>query len=153
MYYDIMSSRITKLVLVPLEEWKRLNKNRVGGVGGGGGGDTYTTIEIPSSKPRNQEGRGKNQEEKEELNPPPPPISHGPAKWDDEELGGAPLPPLLPLLPSSRKGKGGEGGRRRKGGIEIIGNVGNRPPGKRVSMKIRKNMYTSNTTRCKWIHL
>ena len=54
-YYDIMSSQITKLVLVPLEEWKKLNKNRVGG-------DTYTTIEIPSSKPRNQEERGKNQE-------------------------------------------------------------------------------------------
>ena len=51
MYYDIMSSQITKLVLVPLEEWKRLNKNGVGGVGGvgGGGRDTYTTIEIPSS--------------------------------------------------------------------------------------------------------
>ena len=63
MYYDIMTSQITKLVLVPLEEWKRLNKN------GGGGGDTYTTIEIPLSKPRNQEGRGKNQEQKEELNP------------------------------------------------------------------------------------
>ena len=44
-----MSSQITKLVLVPLEEWKRLIKN--------GGGDTYTTVEIPSSKPRNQEGR------------------------------------------------------------------------------------------------
>ena len=57
MYYDIMTSWITKLVLVPLEEWKRLNKNGVGGVGGVGG-DTYTTIEIPSSKPRNQEGRG-----------------------------------------------------------------------------------------------
>ena len=52
MYYDIMSPRITKLVLVPLEEWKTLNKNGVGGVGG----DTYTTIEIPSSEPRNQEG-------------------------------------------------------------------------------------------------
>ena len=73
-----MTSRITKLVLVPLEEWKRQTKNGVGGVGGGGG-DIYTTIEIPSSKPRNQEGRGKNQEEKEELNPPPPPISHCPA--------------------------------------------------------------------------
>ena len=61
-YYDIMSSGITKLVLVPLEEWKCLNKN-----GRGGGGDTYTTIEIPSSKPRNQEGRGvKNQEEEEQ---------------------------------------------------------------------------------------
>ena len=107
MYYDIMSSRITKLVLVPLEEWKRLNKNGVGGVGG----DTYTTIEIPSSKPRNQEGRGKYQEEKEELNPPP--ISHRPALWDDEELGGAPLPPLL--LQKGKKGKGREGGRRRKG--------------------------------------
>ena len=146
-----MSSRITKLVLVPLEEWKRLNKNGVGG-----GGDTYTTIEIPSSKSRNQEGRGKNQEEKEELNPPSP-ISHRPASWDDEELGGAPLlpcspAPLLPLLPSSssskkgRRERGGEGEWRRKGGIEIIGNVGNRPPAKRVSMKKRKNMYTSNTT-------
>ena len=79
MYYDIMTSRITKLVLVPLEEWKRLNINGVGE-----GGDTYTTIEIPSSKPRNQEGRGKNQEEKEELNPPPP-ISHCPTSRDDEE--------------------------------------------------------------------
>ena len=114
MYYDIMSTRITKLVLVPLEEWKRLNKNGVGG-------DTYTTIEIPSSKPRNQEGRGKNQEEKEELNPPPP-ISHHPTMWDDEELEGAPLPPhpLLPLLPSSskkgRRERGGKGGRRRKRG-------------------------------------
>ena len=38
-----MTSRITKLVLVPLEEWKRLNKN---GGGVGGGVDTYTTIEI-----------------------------------------------------------------------------------------------------------
>ena len=83
MYYDIMTSRITKLVLVPVEEWKRLNKD--GGVGGGGG-DTYTTIEIPSSKPRNQEGRGKNQEEKEELNP----------LQDDEKLGGAPLAPSSP---------------------------------------------------------
>ena len=27
MYYDIMSSQITKIVLVPFEEWKRLNKN------------------------------------------------------------------------------------------------------------------------------
>ena len=150
-----MSSQITKLVLVPLEEWKRLNKNGVGGVGG----DTYTTIKIPSSKPRNQEGRGKNQEEKEELNPPPP-ISHRPALWDDEELGGVPLPPssLLPLLPSSsskkgRRERGGEGEGEGRGGIEIIGNVGNRPPGKRVSMKKRKNMYTSNTTQCKWIHL
>ena len=103
MYYDIMTSQITKLVLVPLEEWKRLNKNGVGGVGGGG--DTYTTIEIPPSKPRNQEGRGKNQEEKVELNPSPPsPISHRPALWDNEELGGLslpPSPPLHPLLPSS----------------------------------------------------
>ena len=150
-----MSSQLTELVLVPLEEWKRLNKN---GVGGGGGGDTYTTIKIPSSKPRNQEGRGKNQEEKEELNPPPPPppISHCPTSQDNEELGGVPLPPspLLPLLPSFKKGRRERGGgRRRKGGIEIIGNVGNRPPGKRVSMKKRKNMYTSNTTRCKLIHL
>ena len=90
-----MTSQITKLVLVPLEEWKRLNKI--------GGGNTYTTIEIPSSKPRNQKGRGIKQEEKEELNPPPPPpISHHPAFQDDEELGGPPLPlppSLLPLLP------------------------------------------------------
>ena len=58
MYYDTMSSQITKLVLVPLEEWKRLNKN--------GGGDTYTTIEIPLSKnPRNQEGRGKKEEQQQ----------------------------------------------------------------------------------------
>ena len=57
MYDDIMTSRITKLVLVPLDKWKRLNKNGGGGVGGG---DTYTTIEIPSSKHRDQEGRGKN---------------------------------------------------------------------------------------------
>ena len=70
-----MSSQITKLVLVPLEKWKRLNKN-------GGGGDTYTTIEIPSSKPRNQEGRGK----KEEQAPPPPPIPHCPASWHNEKL-------------------------------------------------------------------
>ena len=157
-----MSSQITKLVLVPLEEWKRLNKN---GVGGEGGGDTYTTIEIPSSKPRNQEGRGKNQEEKEELNPlPSSPISHHPALQDDEELGGAPLPPLLPFSFSSPppppspkreegKGEGSGEGEGRGGGIEIIRNVGNRPPGKRVLMKKRKNMYTSNTTQCKWIHL
>ena len=130
-----MSSQITKLVLVPLEEWKRLNKNGVRG-------DTYTTIEIPSSKPRNHEGRGIIQEEKEELNPPPP-ISHHPTSQDNEELGGAPLPPLLPSSlsspppPKREEGKG-EGGRRRKGGIEIIRNVGNRPPGKRVSMKKRK---------------
>ena len=113
MYYNIMTSKIIKLVLVPLEEWKRLNKNRVGG---GVGGGTYTTIEIPSSKPRKQEGRGKNQKEKEELNPPPPPppISHCPAKQDDEELGELPLP----LLPSSEKGRRERGGdrRRRKGG-------------------------------------
>ena len=68
MYYDIMSSQITKLVLVPLEEWKHLNKN--------GGGDTYTTIEIPSSKPRNQEGRG-GKKNKNKAPPPPPPT-----KWD-----------------------------------------------------------------------
>ena len=60
MYYHIMSSQLTKLVLVPLEEWKHLNKN--------GGGDTYATVEIPSSsKPRNQEGREvKKQEEEQE---------------------------------------------------------------------------------------
>ena len=46
-----MSSQITKLVLVPLEEWKHLNKNG----GGGGGADTYTTVEIPSSKLLNLE--------------------------------------------------------------------------------------------------
>ena len=57
-----MSSQITKLVLVPLEEWKCLNKN---GGGGGGGEDTYTTIEIPSSKPRNQEGRAVKKQEEE----------------------------------------------------------------------------------------
>ena len=57
-----MSSQITKLVLVPFEEWKRLNKNV--GQAGVGAGDTYTTIEIPSSSSRNpQEGRGKKQEE------------------------------------------------------------------------------------------
>ena len=107
MYYNIMTSRITKLVLVPLEEWKRLNKNGVGGVGGGG--DTYTTIEIPSSKPRNQEGRRKNQEEKE-LNPSPPPlISHRHASQDDEELGGLPLPPLIPSSKKGRRERGGEG--------------------------------------------
>ena len=112
-----MSSQITKLVLVPLEEWKRLNKNRVGGVGG----DTYTTIEIPSSKPKNQEGRGKNQEEKE-LNPPPP-ISHCPTSWDDEELGGVPLPPFslppsspLLLLQKRKKGKGRGGGKEKERG-------------------------------------
>ena len=110
-YYDIMTSQITKLVLVPLEEWKRLNKN--GGVGGGG--DTYTTIEIPSSKPRNQEGRGKHQEEKEELNPPPPPISHRPTLQDNEELGGLPLPPP-PLLPLLQKGKKGKGRGGKEGG-------------------------------------
>ena len=65
MYCDVMSSQITKLVLVPLEEWKRINKN---------GGDTYTTVEIPSSKPHNQEGRGKKEEEQQEAIPPPPPI-------------------------------------------------------------------------------
>ena len=63
MYYDIMSSQVTKLVLVPFEEWKRLNKNV--GRAGVGVGDTYTTIEIPSSSSsRNpQEGRRKKQEE------------------------------------------------------------------------------------------
>ena len=52
MYYDIMASWITKLVLVPIEEWKRINKN---------GGDMYTTVEIPSFKnpPSNREGKGK----------------------------------------------------------------------------------------------
>ena len=110
-----MTFRITKLVLVPLEEWKRLNKN---GVGGGGGGDTYTTIEIPSSKPRIQEGRGKNQEEKEELNPPSPPISHRPMKWDDEELGGAHLPPSSPppLPPKREEGKGERRGKEKEEG-------------------------------------
>ena len=129
---------------------EKTNKNGVGRVGG----DTYTTIQIPPSKPRNQEGRGKNQEEKEELNPPPP-ISHCPTSRDDEELGGVPLPPPPPLLllQKGKKGKGRGGGRRRKGGIEIIRNVGNRPPGKRVLMRKGENMYTSNTTSHKWIHL
>ena len=113
-----MTSQITKLVSVPLEEWKRLNKNGVGGVGGG---DTYTTIEIPSSKHRNQEGRGKNQEEKEELNSPPP-ISYHPALWDNEELGRttSPLPPSSPppsppLLQKGKKGKE-RGGKEKEGG-------------------------------------
>ena len=103
-----MTSQITKLVLVPFEEWKRLNKN--------GGGDTYTTIEIPLSKPGNQEGRGKNQEEKE-LNPPPPPISHHPTLRDDE-LGG-PSSPLPPSSLSPLKRERGREGRRIKGGGEL----------------------------------
>ena len=46
-----------------------------------------------------------------------------------------------------RKGEGREGEGRGRRGIEIIKNVGNRPPGKRVMMKKRrKNMDTSNTT-------
>ena len=144
-----MGSQITKLVLVSLEEWKRLNKN--------GGGDTYTTIEIPSSKPRNQEGRGKKKKKKNEillLPPPPPPIPHHPTTTPT-----APTLPLLLLLPSGgrrgkRKGRGmgREGGRKGRRGIVIIGNVGNRPPGKRVLMKKKKNMNTSNTQH-KWIHL
>ena len=120
MYYDIMSSQITKLVLVPLEEWKRLNKNGVGG-------DTYATIEIPSSKPRNQEGRGKNQEEKEELNPPPSPlISHRPTSQDNEELGGMPLPlssppPSPPLLKNREEGKGeGRGEEEGRGELKLL---------------------------------
>ena len=55
-----------------------------------------------------------------------------------------PPPPILPLLPSSKKGRrerGGEGGRRRKGEIEIIGNVGNRPPGKSFDEKKKKYVY------------
>ena len=103
MYYDIMSSQKTKLVLVPLEERKRLNKN--------GGGDTYTTIEIPLSKPRNQEGRGKKEEQQD---PPPPPISHCPALQDNEELGQLPPPPLPPS--SSSKGRRGKKGRGKGGG-------------------------------------
>ena len=57
MYYDIMASRITKLVLVPIEEWKRINKN---------GGDMYTTVNIPSfnNPTPNQEGKGKNTKNK-----------------------------------------------------------------------------------------
>ena len=68
MYYDIMASWITKLVLVPLEEWKRINKN---------GGDRYTTVEIPSFKnpPSNQEGKGKKDKEQDAI---PPPIPHHP---------------------------------------------------------------------------
>ena len=150
-----MSSQITKLVLVPLEEWKHLNKN------GGGGEDTYTTIEIPSSKPRNQEERGV-QKTRRRLrmrcySSSSSSSSKGRkrnAKWDDEELGLLPLP--LPLLPPpapppssssssppplreevARGGEGeGKGEGRVRRGIEIIRNVGNRPPGKRVTMKI-----------------
>ena len=88
-----MSSKITKLVLVPLEKWKCLNKN--------GGGDTYTTVEIPSSKPRNQEGRGgvkqqQAEEEQDAIPPPAPPIPHCPTLQDDEELGPLPPPPPPP---------------------------------------------------------
>ena len=80
MYYDIMASWITKLVLVPLEEWKRINKN---------GGDRYTTVEIPSFKnpPLNQEGKGKKEEEQDAI---PPPIPHHPTSWYEEELGARP---------------------------------------------------------------
>ena len=111
-----MSSWITKLVLVPLEEWKCLNKN---------GGDTYTTIKIPSFK-NPQEGRGKKEEEQQQEAITPPPISHYPTLWDDEELGGH----LLLPFPSSSwekgkgkgKGKGGkEGGRRKdKGELKLL---------------------------------
>ena len=70
MYYNIMASCITKLVLVPIEEWKRINKN---------GGDMYTTVEIPSFKnpPSNQEGKGKKEEEQDAIPPniPPHPMS------------------------------------------------------------------------------
>ena len=56
MYYNIMASQITKLVLVPIEKWTRINKN---------GGDMYTTVEIPLFKnpPSNQEKKGKKEEE------------------------------------------------------------------------------------------
>ena len=137
MYYDIMSSQITKLVLVPLEKWKRLNKNGVGG-------DTYTTIEIPSSKPRNQEGRGKRPRRKRRTKSSSSSYFSSSRFGDDEELGGAPLPPPSPplLLQKGKKGKGRGGGRRRKGGIEIIRNVGNRSPGKRVfDEKKKKYVY------------
>ena len=111
MYYDRMISQITKLVLVPLEEWsKQINKN---------GGDTYTIIEIPSSKPCNQERRGN---EEEAIHPPPPSpphISHCPTSQDDEELGGQPPPPplLLPFLSKERrKGRDRKRGRGRERG-------------------------------------
>ena len=56
-----MSSQITKLVLVPLEEWKQINKN---------GGDTYTTVEIPSFKsPQNEEVNGKKEEKQDAITP------------------------------------------------------------------------------------
>ena len=111
MYHDIMSSRITKLVLVPLEEWKCLNKNR---------GDTYTTIEIPSFKKNPKEGRGKKEEQQQQEAIPPPP----------------PPPPPRQGGKGQGEGRGKEGGGGQRG-IEIIGNVGNRPPGIRVT-KIRK---------------
>ena len=145
-----MSSQITKLVLVPLEEWKCPNKN---------GGDTYTTIEIPSFK-NPQEGRGKKKEEEEQQEvippPPPPPIPHHSTSWDDEELGQGSLLLLLPPPPREEGQKEGEGKGKKGGGggrgIEIIGNVGNRLPGIRV-MKKRKNTDTSTTVPHKWIHL
>ena len=100
----------------------------------------YLNLEIKKEE-------GKNQEEKEELNP------HPPLLFLIIPLHGiTPAPSSLSSPPPKReegKGEGREGeGRRRegRGGIEIIRNVGNRPPGKRVLMKNRKNMYTSNTT-------
>ena len=125
MYYDRMSSQITKLVLVPLEEWsKQINKN---------GGDTYTIIEIPSSKPCNQERRGKEEEEEEAIPPPPPSpphISHCPTSQDDEELGGAasssspssfPSPPRKEGREGIGKGEGeGEGEGRGKGVLKLL---------------------------------
>ena len=65
--------------------------------------------------------------------PPPPPLREGQGQWE---------------------GKGREGRGKKEGGrgIEIIGNVGNRPPGNRV-MKKRKNTDTSTSTPHKWIHL
>ena len=55
-------------------------------------------------------------------------------KWNEEELGPSPSLLLL-LLPPPRDG-GGEGERRGRKGIEIKGNAGNRPPGKREKIWI-----------------
>ena len=79
-----------------------------------------------------------------------PLISHHPASQDDEKLGGSPPPPLppSPLPPPLREGREGEGR-----GIEIIGNVANRPPGIRVMKKQKNTDRTTTTTLHKWIHL
>ena len=101
--------RITKLVLVPLEEWKRLNKNGVGV-----GGDTYTTIEIPSSKPRNQEGRRKRRT-KSSSSSSYFSSSRKAGRWG---IGRHIPAPLLPLLPSSEKGKGR--GEKEGGKLKLL---------------------------------